>query len=60
MKSSHSKSYMILQSHDFVRSRHMLNTLYLHLHYTNGHKHGKVVTLREGLPPKNLHNPLHM
>ena len=35
---------LILQLCAFVRSCDMLNTFYLHLHCTNGHKHGKVVS----------------
>ena len=31
---THSKNYIILQSRSFVRSRDLLNTLYLHLHWT--------------------------
>ena len=38
MKRSHSKGYMVLQSHGFVRSRDVLNTLYLHMYKTNGHQ----------------------
>ena len=38
------------QSRDFVRSRYIRNTLYLHLPIAS--KYGKVVTDREKLSPK--------
>ena len=38
MRSSHSESYLISQSYGFVRSSDTLNTLYLHMLWTNGHQ----------------------
>ena len=37
---------MILQSRGLVRSRDKLNTLYLHLHWTNGHQTWQAEDLR--------------
>ena len=37
-KTFHSKSYLIFQSHGFVRSRDILSTLYLHFRKTSGHE----------------------
>ena len=35
----------------FAKSSDKLNALYLHLHSTNSHQHGKLLAYREALPP---------
>ena len=42
---------MILHSRGFVRSRDILNALYIHLHQANGHQTWEV---DEGNPPINI------
>ena len=53
MKSTYLKSYMILQSRGFVRSRGILNTLYSICTRPMATKHGNVVSLHDGIPPIN-------